>query len=188
MLSLVVSAPKTLEPGRSKWAHGVVVSHPRRMRKALGSNPSVSIFNSRHVGGWHCLTRASTDGVPVWHARGLPRGASVTPHERAPSPPQHHPFLYRPCLARGWWLASRRASRGAAAGRTRHAAIERKNGGTERCPSAVPHGERVLHPDSLFLDALSPTPNACQARSQRASCGIRTHDLPLTVRVLCQLS
>ena len=26
------------------WAHGVVVSHPLRMRKALGSNPSVSIF------------------------------------------------------------------------------------------------------------------------------------------------
>ena len=27
----------------SYWAHGVVVSHPLRMRKALGSNPSVSI-------------------------------------------------------------------------------------------------------------------------------------------------
>ena len=27
----------------SNWAHGVVVSHPLRMRKALGSNPSVSI-------------------------------------------------------------------------------------------------------------------------------------------------
>ena len=26
------------------WAHGVVVSHPLRMRKALGSNPSGSIF------------------------------------------------------------------------------------------------------------------------------------------------
>ena len=26
------------------WAHGVVVSHPLRMRKALGSNPSVSMF------------------------------------------------------------------------------------------------------------------------------------------------
>ena len=26
------------------WAHGVVVSHPLRMRKALGSIPSVSIF------------------------------------------------------------------------------------------------------------------------------------------------
>ena len=29
------------------WAHGVVVSHPLRMRKALGSNPSVSIFHVR---------------------------------------------------------------------------------------------------------------------------------------------
>ena len=28
-------------------AHGVVVSHPLRMRKALGSNPSVSIFAKR---------------------------------------------------------------------------------------------------------------------------------------------
>ena len=26
----------------NQWAHGVVVSHPLRMRKALGSNPSVS--------------------------------------------------------------------------------------------------------------------------------------------------
>ena len=26
------------------WAHGVVVSHPLRMRKALGSNPSGSMF------------------------------------------------------------------------------------------------------------------------------------------------
>ena len=30
---------------RTNWAHGVVVSHPLRMRKALGSNPSVSIFH-----------------------------------------------------------------------------------------------------------------------------------------------
>ena len=26
------------------WAHGVVVSHPLRMRKALGSDPNVSVF------------------------------------------------------------------------------------------------------------------------------------------------
>ena len=32
------------------WAHGVVVSHPLRMQKALGSNPSVSMF------GWLALT------------------------------------------------------------------------------------------------------------------------------------
>ena len=29
-----------------RWAHGVVVSHPLRMRKALGSNLSVSIFQN----------------------------------------------------------------------------------------------------------------------------------------------
>ena len=28
------------------WAHGVVVSHPLRTRKALGSNPSVSILQT----------------------------------------------------------------------------------------------------------------------------------------------
>ena len=27
------------------WAHGVVVSHPLRMRKALGSHPSVSMLH-----------------------------------------------------------------------------------------------------------------------------------------------
>ena len=31
------------EATTNNWAHGVVVSHPLRMRKALGSNPSVSI-------------------------------------------------------------------------------------------------------------------------------------------------
>ena len=36
------------------WAHGVVVSHPLRMRKALGSNPSVSTF--RHA----CQSRCET--------------------------------------------------------------------------------------------------------------------------------
>ena len=30
------------------WAHGVVVSHPLRMRKALGSNPSVSMHMCMH--------------------------------------------------------------------------------------------------------------------------------------------
>ena len=34
-------------------AHGVVVSHPLRMRKALGSNPSVSIFPYR-IEHSHC--------------------------------------------------------------------------------------------------------------------------------------
>ena len=33
------------------WAHGVVASHPLRMRKALGSNPSVSRQGDRMPGG-----------------------------------------------------------------------------------------------------------------------------------------
>ena len=32
---------------RDSWAHGVVVSRLLRMQKALGSNPSGSIFNLR---------------------------------------------------------------------------------------------------------------------------------------------
>ena len=35
----------------SQGAHGVVVSHPLRMRKALGSNPSVSMFSEHHKPG-----------------------------------------------------------------------------------------------------------------------------------------
>ena len=36
--------PISLSNANFYWAHGVVVSHPLRMRKALGSNPNVSIF------------------------------------------------------------------------------------------------------------------------------------------------
>ena len=56
-------------------AHGVVVSHPLRMRKALGSNPSVSIFTAvamlcRHacvvrmlaMHANHCISRESNAG------------------------------------------------------------------------------------------------------------------------------
>ena len=32
-----------------KWAHGVVVSHPLRMRKALGSIPSVSNVHGTYI-------------------------------------------------------------------------------------------------------------------------------------------
>ena len=35
----------------SRWAHGVVVSHPLRMRKALGSNPSVYIVAESQFAG-----------------------------------------------------------------------------------------------------------------------------------------
>ena len=47
------------------WAHGVVVSHPLRMRKALGSNPSVSIFNAHlclPLAGI-CVERCAMGGV-----------------------------------------------------------------------------------------------------------------------------
>ena len=40
-------------PDFCTWAHGVVVSHPLRMRKALGSIPSVSIaFGADEMHGW----------------------------------------------------------------------------------------------------------------------------------------
>ena len=38
------------------WAHGVVVSHPLRMRKALGTNPSVSMHMCTH----------DSDGSPAY--------------------------------------------------------------------------------------------------------------------------
>jgi hypothetical protein len=41
---LTILSTITKQVGSCIWAHGVVVSHPLRMRKALGSNPSVSIF------------------------------------------------------------------------------------------------------------------------------------------------
>ena len=40
------------------WAHGVVVSHPLRMRKALGSNPSVSTL--RQLACFHVCIRQTT--------------------------------------------------------------------------------------------------------------------------------
>ena len=40
------------------WAHGVVVSHPLRMRKALGSNRSVSIFRFLRGASLLCDGRA----------------------------------------------------------------------------------------------------------------------------------
>ena len=38
----ISSAPAMFQATIATRAHGVVVSHPLRMRKALGSNPSVS--------------------------------------------------------------------------------------------------------------------------------------------------
>ena len=42
------SSHKHVSPHCIHRAHGVVVSHPLRMRKALGSNPSVSMHNVNH--------------------------------------------------------------------------------------------------------------------------------------------
>ena len=43
-------------------AHGVVVSHPLRMRKALGSNPSASIFSQGFVSLLVCAYVRGTRG------------------------------------------------------------------------------------------------------------------------------
>ena len=42
----VLTCLHVLESSHQHWAHGVVVSHPLRMRKALGSNPSVSTLHA----------------------------------------------------------------------------------------------------------------------------------------------
>ena len=55
-------------------AHGVVVSHPLRMRKALGSNPSVSIFR----GGRNKHVRACTVTACCARAMFLPLKHSMT--------------------------------------------------------------------------------------------------------------
>ena len=44
-------------------AHGVVVSHPLRMRKALGSNPSGSTCLVHVCGQWHSLRTADASGL-----------------------------------------------------------------------------------------------------------------------------
>ena len=44
-------------------AHGVVVSHPLRMRKALGSNPSGSTCLVHVCGQWHSLRIADASGL-----------------------------------------------------------------------------------------------------------------------------
>ena len=58
-------------------AHGVVVSHPLRMRKALGSNPSVSNYNVRDdalfaLGPRNCLPSYS-QGLSTADAHSLPK-------------------------------------------------------------------------------------------------------------------
>ena len=47
------------------WAHGVVVSHPLRMRKALGSIPNGSIFALTEM-SWDCRQRVFKHEVCVF--------------------------------------------------------------------------------------------------------------------------
>ena len=56
-----------------RWAHGVVVSHPLRMRKALGSNPSVSILRAAAKEG-SCDARGTSG--PSWTERSTLRACS----------------------------------------------------------------------------------------------------------------
>ena len=63
----------------SDWAHGVVVSHPLRMRKALGSNPSVSIFPNRSTIPAPCFAMACACRSASAALRKLGTEAAVTP-------------------------------------------------------------------------------------------------------------
>ena len=60
---------------QSSRAHGVVVSHPLRMRKALGSNPSVSITFAR--GGLTMLSGTAPLHVPRSKARSISNALAV---------------------------------------------------------------------------------------------------------------
>ena len=55
-------------------AHGVVVSHPLRMRKALGSNPSVSTFHSRRSA--YLRNLCSMSGLPHMSCSGTIKSIS----------------------------------------------------------------------------------------------------------------
>ena len=79
----------TLVDWRSRWAHGVVVSHPLCMRKALGSNPSVSNVGLRpccaHQGrAFHVGRRSSPQVVPPqnyqWGCLTGPRRSKASCH------------------------------------------------------------------------------------------------------------
>ena len=55
-------------------AHGVVVSHPLRMRKALGSNPSVSICLNLHLLLHTVAVHAVMAKHPPWGSNPRPQG------------------------------------------------------------------------------------------------------------------
>ncbi len=70
---------------RSSWAHGVVVSHPLRMRKALGSNPSGSNITTGVAAQARCNMRA-------------PKYAAAFVHPRAHGVVVSHPLRMRKAL------------------------------------------------------------------------------------------
>ena len=72
----VLSGTSVMRAAEIQRAHGVVVSHPLRMRKALGSNPSVSII----LVGAGCLRPPMAGG----NAR-PPAGAPSSPCRARPS-------------------------------------------------------------------------------------------------------
>ena len=63
-----VQKPLAFTSVSTSRAHGVVVSHPLRMRKALGSNPSVSIL----------FWNATGEAVPPSHHAHIPESARDT--------------------------------------------------------------------------------------------------------------
>ena len=88
-------------------AHGVVASHPLRMRKALGSNPSVSIVSTRIA---RCLHMPSF-WVQLEEGQGsAPAGMVLQIHASRPLPRPRKPcrstWSKHPCLAPGceYWV------------------------------------------------------------------------------------
>ena len=70
--------------GVNQGAHGVVVSHPLRMRKALGSNPSVSTFNISSARLWCRPPPLRTSGINVCDVRGVSSACSVAVSYKPP--------------------------------------------------------------------------------------------------------
>ena len=152
-------------------AHGVVVSHPLCMRKALGSIPSVSIVSLRCPTSTHCVVVArglahGQDSLAEW-SKALAQGAS----------PQGRGFEPHSCH---WWR------RGFLLRRAHVAKPVVRNDGA--------HGVVVSHPLSM-REALGSIPSVsrfyvgtfvgfCNSRGCRHtalfvndSCGVRTHAL-----------
>ena len=79
MLCVSQQSGQVIPRAQWPWAHGVVVSHPLRMRKALGSIPSVSIWKRHGRLQYDYSARASFSAANFRHTlQGfLPQGARV---------------------------------------------------------------------------------------------------------------